>query len=126
MPRALGRYGAGEYGRPRAARDVHAGGYIAYPPNVSRVWDTGLVRPYRPKPEDFREKYVEMGWDGLDEHYRTNWRVIRRWIEMEGRDRLIEERAAYVAAQREERRNRRQRYVLGRTMTAVKPPRRGR
>lgn len=45
-----------------------------------RVPDTGLVRPYRPRPADFRETYIRMGWEGIDEHYQTNWRVIRRWI----------------------------------------------
>ena len=59
--------------------------------------DTGLVRPYRPKPADFRETYVRMGWDEIDEHYRTNWRVIRRWIMEEGADDLKAARRAYVA-----------------------------
>jgi hypothetical protein len=56
----------------------------------------GLIRPYRPKPKCFRETYVMMGWDGIEEHYRTNWRVIRRWIIQEGREELAAERAAYV------------------------------
>lgn len=73
----------------------------------------GGVRPYRPKPADFRAVYVSMGWDGIDEHYGTNWRVIRRWIEEEGRAGLIAERAAYVEAQREERR-------MERDLSAVK------
>lgn len=85
-----------------------------------RGWDTGLVKPYRPRPADFRQTYIRMGWDGIDEHYGTNWRVIRRWIEEEGRKGLIAARAAYVEAQREERRQRRRRYVVGRTLTAVK------
>jgi hypothetical protein len=79
-----------------------------------RKHDTGLERPYRPKPADFRETYIRMGWDGLDEHYGTNWRVIRRWIAEEGREELRAARAEHV-------RSRRRRYVLGRTMTAVKP-----
>ena len=49
----------------------------------------GATRPYRPCPADFRERFIEMGWSKeLQEHYRTNWRVIRRWIEMSGGDEL--------------------------------------
>lgn len=69
----------------------------------------GGVRPYRPKPACFRETYILMGWDGIEDHYGTNWRVIRRWIEMEGREGLISARAEYVEAQREERRSKRRR-----------------
>jgi hypothetical protein len=76
----------------------------------------GVTKPYRPKPRDFREMYIRMGWDGLPEHYGTNWRVIRRWIEEEGREFLRVARAEYVRAQRKKRRKR---YVLGRTLTAV-------
>lgn len=75
----------------------------------------GTVKPYRPVPRDFRETYIRMGWDGIEDHYCTNTRVIRRWIEEEGRDGLAAARAAYVEGQREERRTRR--------MTAVKPVR---
>lgn len=67
----------------------------------------GGVRPYRPMPADFRETYIRMGWDGIDEHYRTNWRVIRRWLELVGRKSVIEARAAFVAEQRTARRSRR-------------------
>lgn len=72
-----------------------------------RPHDTGLIKPYRPVPADFFEVYVRMGWDGLDEHYATNWRVIRRWIGIVGRDALRTARAAYVAEQRVVRRARR-------------------
>jgi hypothetical protein len=42
----------------------------------------GFVRPYRPCPRDFRETFLVLGWDrAIEEHYRTNWRCIRRWIE---------------------------------------------
>lgn len=81
-----------------------------------RKHDTGLEKPYRPKPRDFRDTYIRMGWDGLDEHYNTNWRCIRRWIEEEGREYLKAARAEFVRAQRKDRRKR---YVMGRTMTAV-------
>lgn len=64
----------------------------------------GMVKPYRPKPRDFRERYVEIGWDGIVEHYGTNWRVVCRWMEEEGREGLIAARAAFVEAKREARR----------------------
>jgi hypothetical protein len=79
----------------------------------------GCTRPYRPKPADFRATYISMGWDGLEDHYRTNWRVIRRWIEEEGRDELRAARAEHVQQIYAERRNRKRRYVLGRTLSAV-------
>lgn len=69
----------------------------------------GTVKPYRPVPADFRETYVRMGWDGIDEHYGTNWRVIRRWIELSGRADLIRARAVYVEEQRAIRRSQRRR-----------------
>lgn len=72
----------------------------------------GVTKPYRPKPPDFRETYLRIGWDGLEEHYHTNWRVVRRWIEEEGRDRLRADRAAVVERQREaHRRALRQRHA---------------
>jgi hypothetical protein len=77
-----------------------------------RHYDTGLIRPYRPKPGDFREVYIRMGWDGIEEHYGTNTRVIRRWIEEEGRRGLVLDRAAYVERQRSDRRARRQKLPL--------------
>jgi hypothetical protein len=90
-----------------------------------RYHDTGLLRPYRPKPDNFREVYIRIGWDGIEEEFNTNWRVIRRWIDEEGRDGLIAARAAFVAQlQAERRRQRAKRYVTGRTLTAVKPGKR--
>lgn len=65
-------------------------------PGRRRKPDTGLIRGYRPKPPCFRETYIRMGWDGIEEHYRTNWRVIRRWILQEGRDGLVAARAEFV------------------------------
>jgi len=87
-----------------------------------RKSDTGLLRPYRPLPDDFRERYAEMGWDGLEEHYRTNWRVIRRWVQEYGKDALDEARAVFLAKRWPNGPSgpRAKRYVLGRTLTAVK------
>jgi hypothetical protein len=86
-----------------------------------RQADTGLVRPYRPAPADFREVYLRMGWGGIADHYRTNWRVIRRWIEECGGNELREERARVsgrpTAPHR--RSGKAGRYVLGLTLTAV-------
>lgn len=72
-----------------------------------RNHDTGLIRPYRPVPSDFVETYVLIGWDGLDEFYNTNWRVIRRWVALSGQEKLRAARAAYVAEQRRIRREKR-------------------
>lgn len=58
----------------------------------------GVTRPYRPCPRDFREIYLQMGWDGIEDHYRTNWRVIRRWIEESGGDDLRAERRQITGA----------------------------
>lgn len=57
-----------------------------------RAHDTGLIRPYRPCPDDFRDQFLKMGWDGITDHYRTNWRVVYRWIEESGGDKLRAER----------------------------------
>lgn len=80
-----------------------------------RAHDTGLVRPYRPCPDDFRERFLEMGWDGIDEHYRTNWRVIYRWIEECGGEELRAERRALSGGTA--RPMRRRRFVLGLRLT---------
>jgi hypothetical protein len=61
-----------------------------------RPHDTGLQRPMRPCPHDFRERFIELGWGSIEDHYRTNWRVIRRWIEETGGADLRATRAAYV------------------------------
>ena len=56
----------------------------------------GRIRPYRPCPPDFRERYIEMGWHYVDAHYGANWRTVARWIDETGRQELKEARAAYV------------------------------
>ncbi|QTH20812.1 hypothetical protein HRJ34_21190 [Rhizorhabdus wittichii] len=93
--------------------------------------DTGLLRPYRPKPADFRETYILIGWDGIDEHFHTNWRCIRRWIieqiaedEAAGRIHLKAARAAWIRENgrllsRTGSRRRAKRYCAGRTLTSV-------
>lgn len=85
-----------------------------------RRWDTGTIRPYRPIPPDFRAVYLRMGQGKeIEEHYRTNWRVIRRWIEEGGGEELRAERAK-VSGGFVRPNQRAKRYVLGRTLTAVK------
>lgn len=79
-----------------------------------RQWDTGLIRPYRPAPADFRETYLRMGWDGITDHYRTNWRCIARWIEECGGEELRLARASITGQQlRPRRRSRARLYVMG-------------
>ncbi|MBU2328894.1 MAG: hypothetical protein KJ755_16335, partial [Alphaproteobacteria bacterium] len=39
----------------------------------------------------------EMGWDGITEHYRTNWPCIARWVDECGGDELRRARAEHVA-----------------------------
>lgn len=85
-----------------------------------RPHDTGTVRPYRPCPADFRETFLALGQSKeIEEHYHTNWRVIRRWIEDAGGDALRAERYAVSGgfarpAKRSEGKARR--YVLGKTL----------
>ena len=88
-----------------------------------RLLPDGGKRPYRPMPKDFRERFLEMGQSKeLEEHYHTNWRVIRRWIEEAGGDEL--RRARYAVSGGFARPNKRAesraaRYVMGKTLTAV-------
>ena len=85
-----------------------------------RPHDTGTVRPYRPCPADFRETFLSLGQSKeIEEHYRTNWRVIRRWIEECGGDALRSERYALSGGfARPEKRSSgiARRFVLGRTL----------
>ncbi len=67
-------------------------------PNLSRTKTRdGRIKPYRPCPPDFRDRFIELGWEDIAEHYATNWRVIARWIDETGREDLRAARAAYVA-----------------------------
>jgi hypothetical protein len=99
-----------------------------------RMHDSGLIRPNRPCPKDFREKFIELGWGGIGVHYHASWRCIRRWVLECGRDELKKERAAYVGRNGREalhvsrvgecladRQARRRRNVMGQTLT----PKRG-
>lgn len=59
----------------------------------------GLIRPQatRPLPDDFREQYLEHGWEA-QWYYSTNWRVMARWIDQAGGEELIAARRASVKA----------------------------
>ena len=59
----------------------------------------GYQKPYRPPPRDFRERYAEIGWGGIVEHYRTNWRCVARWIEECGGDELRARRSEITGCQ---------------------------
>ena len=86
-----------------------------------RKWDTGTIRPYRPCPSDFREVFLQLGQSkAIEEHYRTNWRVVIRWINECGGDELRAERCK-ISGGPARPNQRSKRYMLGRTLTAVKP-----
>lgn len=118
----------------RHNRDRHVGGNEPDDQRLSepyetlrsdgRPHDTGLVRPYRRCPGDFREVFLRLGYSKeIEEHYHTNWRVIRRWIEETGGDDLRAERRAVsggTARPKLRAGQRARRYVLGRTLSEVK------
>lgn len=54
----------------------------------------------RPKPDDFRARYVELGKVGVGEYFGAHWKTVDRWVEEEGKDGLRAERAEWVAEQR--------------------------
>lgn len=87
--------------------------------------DTGLQRPYRDLPGDFREVFLRLGQSKeIEEHYRTNWRVIRRWIEEAGGDELRAARAEITGCALHPRRRSSvaRAYVLGRRQRVLEKP----
>lgn len=50
----------------------------------------------RPRPADFRARYVALGWTGCIAHYGTSYGVMRRWVNEEGADQLAAERGQHV------------------------------
>lgn len=90
----------------------------------------GSMRPYRPCPADFRDTFLRLGQSKeIEEHYRTNWRIIIRWIEESGGDALRAERFALAGAKTGGKlspERRAKRYVLGLTLSAGPAKRRGR
>ena len=49
---------------------------MAKPLRYPREALPGRQRPYRTCPADFRERYIELGWETIQEHYRAGWPVI--------------------------------------------------
>lgn len=84
----------------------------------------GGVRPYRPCPPDFREVFLALGQSkDIEQHYGTNWRVIRRWIEESGGEELRAARRELTGnvarpwlRSGKRKQGRAKRYVLGRTL----------
>lgn len=80
----------------------------------------GHKRPLRKCPADFADQFIALGWVGVTAHYRTNWRIIRRWIEESGGDTLREKRRAVSGGtERPTLRagHRARNYVLGRRLS---------
>ncbi|PTQ12106.1 hypothetical protein CLG96_05945 [Sphingomonas oleivorans] len=77
----------------------------------------GTTMAYRPKPRDFRETFIRVGWSGIEAHYNAHKKTIVRWMEEEGRDELIEARRQ-VTGYGLKRGSRRSDYVLGKRMRA--------
>jgi hypothetical protein len=92
---------------------------------ATRKPDPGLVKPYRPVPDDFRDVFLRLGQSKeIEEHYRTNWRVIRRFIEEAGGDELRAARAAITgsALKPAKRSGVARRYVLGLRLRKTEKP----
>ena len=62
-----------------------------------RTFYEGRIKPSatRPIPDDFRERYLEMGWEA-QWYYSTNWRVMCRWIDEAGGEELCRARRAWL------------------------------
>lgn len=87
--------------------------------------DTGCIRPYRPVPPDFVEVFLRLGQSKeIEEHYRTNWRCVARWIELSGGDDLRRRRAEITGSKlHPARRSRTARnYVLGLRLRTMRAP----
>lgn len=97
-------------------------------PSRPRRSDTGLMRPTRPCPHDFRERFLELGQTKeIEEHYRTNWRCITRWIEECGGDdlRAARSQATGCPLRPHRRSDKARRYVLGLRLNGARRDTRG-
>jgi len=79
---------------------------------------TGMVKPYRQMPADFRERFIELGWAEIGAHYRAHDRTIARWIEEAGGDELRNARSRATGMPHQPAR-RSARYIRGRTLTPI-------
>lgn len=75
---------------------------------------------YRPMPRDFMGIYPQLGWDEAKARWHAHGRTIARWLEEAGRDKMKLARLAYRRAHETiESRERRRRYLAGKTRNAV-------
>lgn len=71
-------------------------------------------------PDDFRELWPQLGWDAGKAHWCCDGRKIAVWLDEAGRVELSAARDRFKNAQGLLRsRERRKRYVLGRTLSRV-------
>lgn len=54
----------------------------------------------RPCPPDFVEVYLQIGWDGIEDHFRAHKLVIKRWVAENGGDALKARRRDVVRSKR--------------------------
>lgn len=47
-------------------------------------------------PPDFAKVYLDIGWDGIEDHFGAHWEQIRRWIEECGGEKLRRARMRVV------------------------------
>ncbi len=66
-------------------------------PDRSRYVSQTRPGAMRPLPADFRERYLEMGWEA-QWHFECGWKVMCRWIDEAGGPELIEARKQWVLA----------------------------
>lgn len=58
-------------------------------------------RPFiRPCPPDFVDVYLQIGWDGIEDHFRAHKHTIKRWVQECGGDELKARRRDAVRASR--------------------------
>ena len=65
--------------------------------NSDRSFYGGKLKPHRtrPLPGDFRERYLEMGWEA-QWYFSCNWLVMCRWIDEAGGEELTTARRNLV------------------------------
>ncbi len=63
----------------------------------------------RPRPADFRARYIALGWNGCIAYYQTHYAAVRRWVNEEGAEQLAAERRQHVERLRQRDRAFRQR-----------------
>jgi hypothetical protein len=75
---------------------------------------------YRPMPRDFVEMFPRLTWDAAKIRWHVHGRTMARWVDQAGRDKMKLARLAYRRAHETiESRERRRRYLAGKTRNAV-------